>query len=286
MTLADDKDYNGGGTMKKLILFGLCALFATGCSIESVEPEVIPEEDEQASVETVVERFEPRNVTASYIIIDSRVLNVRTDADIDADKVGQVADNESYQVLDEKLDSQKRIWYKIQTKEGAKGYVAGWFCAKTNITILVEADQATILGIETEPTPRYIENPFDENSARVGDQIVGLVIKEISAVSDLNKILFDGEVELTGDFYHENSDLSFGRVVRFVPDEASSVLLPRITQEITSTTFILDDYDKVANQFGEIGTTGRATIMIKDYTIGHGTSDAFNEAKLINVKFD
>lgn len=272
--------------MKKLIIFGLCGVLMAGCSIESVEPEVQEDQQEEPVVETIVEEFEPRNVTASYIIIDSRILNVRSDADIDAEKLGQVADNETYQVLEEKLDSQKRIWYKIQTKEGTKGYVAGWFCAKTNITIYVEADQATILGIETEPIPRYVENPFDEDGARVGDQIVGLVIKEISAVADLNKIIFDGEVELTGNFYHENSDLSFGRVVRFVPDEASSVLLPRITQEINSTWFVLNDYDDVADDFGEIGTTGRAAIRIRNYTIGHGTSDAFNQAEMISVDFD
>ncbi len=270
--------------MKKWIAIILCSTLITGCTLETVEPEV--KEEEKPVVQTIVEKFEPRDVTASYIIVDSRVLNVRSDADVDSEKLGQVADNETYQVLDEKLDSQKRIWYKIQTQEGTKGYVAGWFCAKTNITIHVTADEAKILGIETEPIPRYIDNPFDENSARVGDQIVGLVIQEIAQIADVTKIIFNGQVELTGNFYHENSDLSFGRVVRFVPDEASSVLLPRISEEINSTWFILNDYDKVAEEFGDIGTTGLATITIENYTVSFGTGDAYNQATMVKVDFD
>ncbi len=270
--------------MKKWIAIILGVSLISGCTLETVEPEV--KEEEEPVIQTVVEEFEPRDVTASYIIIDSRVLNVRLDADVDSEKLGQVADNETYQVLEEKLDSQKRIWYKIQTKEGTKGYVAGWFCAKTNITIHVTADEATILGIETEATPRYIDNPFDEDSARVGDQIVGLVIREIAQVSDVTKIIFNGQVELTGNFYHENSDLSFGRVVRFVPDEASSVLLPRITEEVNSTWFVINDYDQVADQFGDIGTTGRATITIEDYAVSFGSSDAYNQATMVEVDFD
>lgn len=113
-----------------------------------------------------------------------------------------------------------------------------------------------------------------------------MVIREIAQVSDVTKIIFKGQVELTGNFYHENSDLSFGRVVRFVPDEASSVLLPRITEEINSTWFVINDYDQVADQFGDIGTTGRATITIEDYTVSFGTSDAYNQATMIQVDFD
>ncbi len=266
--------------MKKLASLLLCTILVTGCSIETVEPEKPIKEE--IIVEKVVE-FEPRNVEANYIVVDSERLNVRIAADVDSEKVGLVLENETYQVLEDKLDSQKRIWYKIETKEGTKGYVAGWFCAKTNITIFVEAESATILDIETQPIPRYVDNPFDEDNVRVGDQIVGFVIKEISQIADLNKITFEGEVELTGNYYHENSNLSFGRVVRFVPDEASSVLLPRNKQEVASTVFILGDYDKVADKFGNIGTTGYATITIKNYTIGYGDADAYNQAEMVHV---
>lgn len=112
---------------------------------------------------------------------------------------------------------------------------------------------------------------------------MGLVIREIAEIDNLTKIVFKGEVELTGTYYHETSDLSFGRVVRFVPDEASSVLLPRIRQEVSSVAFILSDYDKVAGDFGEIGTEGYATITVDEYSIGYGVSNAYNQAKLIDV---
>jgi len=269
--------------MKKLIILLLCTLLATGCSIQSVDPKV--EETQQPLVVEKVIEFEPRDVTASYIVIDSERLNVRVDADVESEKIGQVAQNESYQVIEEKYDSQMRIWYKIMTSEGTKGYVAGWFCAKTNITLHVEADSATIKGIETEAIPRYVENPFDEDSARVGDQIVGQKIIEISQADKEKKIVFSGEVKLTGSFYHENSDLSFGRVVRFVPDEGSSVLLPRIKDEVISTQFILENYDKVAGQFGEIGNTGSATITISNYTINYGDKE-YNEAELVEVELN
>jgi len=260
------------------------AVLTTGCTIETVEPEVAKEQEPEV-IEKVIE-FEPRTVEANYISIETKRLNVRTAADEGSEDIGDVYENEKYQVISEAYDNQKRLWYQVETTDGITGYVAGWYCAQTKISIYVEADSATIQDIQVLPMPRYLGNPFDEDSARVGDQIVGLVIKEIAQVGDLTKIVFDGEVELTGNFYHENSDLSFGRVVRFVPDEASSVLLPRVTQEINSVWFVLTDYEKNADKFGEIGTTGHATLKIKDYSIGYGTSDAHNQATLVEVTIE
>lgn len=104
--------------MKKWIAIILGVSLISGCTLETVEPEV--KEEEEPVIQTIVEEFEPRDVTASYIIIDSRVLNVRLDADVDSEKLGQVADNETYQVLEEKLDSQKEFGIRYRLRKGLK----------------------------------------------------------------------------------------------------------------------------------------------------------------------
>jgi len=266
--------------MKKWMIGAVCGLMITGCSIQSVEPEV--KEEDLPVVEKIIE-FEPRNVEADYItIVNTQRLNVRAEADESSDKIGAVEINDKFQVISEAYDSTKRIWYEIRTEEGIRGFVAGWYCAATKITIRVEADSATILDIDVLPVPKYVSNPFDEDDVSVGDQVVGHVIKEIAQIDDLIKIVFEGQVELTGSYYHENnSDL--GKVIIFSPDEASSVLLPRMSQDITSVEFVLSDYDQVSSNFGDIGTTGYATLTVDSYTIGYGSSSAYNQAKMVKV---
>jgi len=266
--------------MKKWIIGVICGLLITGCSVQTVEPEV--KDVEPVVIEKVIE-FKPRNVEANYISIETKRLNVRTEADESSGDVGDVFENEKYQVISEEYDTMKRIWYEVKTEEGVTGFVAGWFCAKTKITIRVEEDSATILAIDVLPIPKYVSNPFDENNASVGDQVVGHVIKEIAQLEDLTKIVFEGEVELTGTYYHDNDDV-LGKIVEFVPDEASSVLLPRISQDITSVKFILADYEQVVSNFGELDTTGYATITINNYSISYGTDKAYNQAKMVKVK--
>jgi len=269
---------------KVIIVMGLMVLLA-GCTLESVE--IKDEKDEEAQQETVVEPvFEPRTVSASYINVEAQRLNVRSDADVESSQVGAVYENDKFQVIDQKEDSQKRIWYLIEYEPNKEGYVAGWFCAQTEITIRVEEDTTEIVDIEVMPIPKYIDNPFKPNDIKVGDQIVGMLVKEISQIDDLSKIVFNGEVELTGTFYHETSRLSFGTVVRFVPDEASSVLLPRMSNDIDDVWFIFSDYNQVANKFGEVGTQGFATVKIKDYTISYGVADAYNQAALVSVTIE
>ncbi len=269
------------------VIIGSLSLTLSACTIETVDPNMKEDKaDTEPIVEQVVPEFEVRTVTASYINIEAARLNVRSDADVESSQVGAVYENEKYQIMEKKEDSQKRVWYKIQTQEGDVGYVAGWFCAQTEITIRVEEDDTVITDINVLPIPRYIDNPFDEDDVAVGDQIVGLKVKEMTEIGALQKIVFSGEITLTGNFYHERSDLAFGQVVRFVPDEASSVLLPRRSESIDSVAFIFNDYDQVASKFGELGTQGYATVVIKDYSIGYGAADAYNAATLINVTIE
>jgi hypothetical protein len=275
----------GGIIVKKVIIYFSLMLLLMGCTLETVD--VGKGNDKSTEQEVIVETvFEPRTVSASYINVEAERLNVRSDADIESTQVGAVYKNDKFQVIDEKEDSQKRLWYLVEFEPNKQGYVAGWFCAQTEITIRVEENSTQIVDIEVMPIPQYIDNPFKPNEINVGDQIVGMLVKEISQIDNLNKIVFDGEVELTGTFYHETSRLSFGTVVRFVPDEASSVLLPRMGNDISGVLFILNDYSEVANKFGEVGTQGFATMKIKDYTIGYGVEDAYNQATLVSVTIE
>jgi len=71
--------------MKKWIGVLLLTSILTGCSLEKVTPEV--KEEEPVVIEKIIE-FEPRNVEASYINVESERLNIRVDADTESDKVG------------------------------------------------------------------------------------------------------------------------------------------------------------------------------------------------------
>ncbi len=271
--------------MKKTLIYLGLSLVLTGCTLESIDIGKNKEQEQQQNVETQPV-FEARTVSTSYINIEAQRLNVRRDADVESSQIGAVYENDKFQVIEEKEDTQKRIWYRIEFEPGKEGYIAGWFCAKTEITIRVEEDTTDIVDIKVYPIPQYIDNPFDPKKVNVGDQIGGMNIKEKSQIDQLNKIVFDGEVELTGSYYHEKSRISSGTVVRFVPDEASSVLLPRMTNDIDDVWFILSDYNQVANKFGDVGSKGYATLKIKDYTIAYGVDEAYNQAKLVSATIE
>lgn len=267
--------------MRKIIIgVVLISLFA-GCTIKTM----VPEKNEKPKEIIKVIEFEPREIEAMYIdIVKTDKLNVRKKPDLESDKVGQVFRNDKFQVVNEVYDSLKRVWYEIEFEAGKTGYVAGWFCAKTKIVIHVEADKATVLDVKALPAPVYVDNPFAVSKVSVGDQVVGLPIKEIQETEAGNRIIFDGEVELTGVYYYEQVAGLERNMVRFVPDEASSVLLPRTEAAISGVWFYLTDDNGVATDFGEVGASAPATLVIKDYTIGYGAKSSYNQATLVKKK--
>lgn len=269
--------------MKKVFIYIVIVALLAGCSVESIEPESESEKNNnEPEVIIQKEEFKPRTVKASYLNIEITRLNVRSTPDEDGDNiVARVFENEKYQIEETALDSQSRLWYKIEYEPGAYGYVAGWFCVETEITVFVEEEETSITDIVVYPVPSYLDNPFDERKAEIGDQVVKLIIKEIAELEELNKIAFSGEVELTGTYYHEKED--DGNQIRFVPDEASSPLLPRISEDIGSVWFILDDYSTIATEFGEVDSSGLATVIIEGYTIYYGADTSGNKATLVNV---
>lgn len=271
--------------MKKVFLYICLIVVLVGCSMEGIEPVVDNELKKEPEVIIEKEEFIPRTVTASYINIEITRLNVRSTPDEDGDNiVGRVFENDKFQIHDTAYDSQSRLWYKIEYEPGAFGYIAGWFCVETEITIYVEEEDTTIADIVVYPVPSYLNNPFNEKDAETGDQVVKLVIQEIAKLEDISKIAFLGEVELTGTYYHEK--IGDENRVRFVPDEASSPLLPRIDEAINSVWFVFDNYTQVESKFGPIGSEGLARVIIKGYTIYYGTDDSTNKAGLVEVELN
>lgn len=269
-----------------MVFFMTLILLVSGCVVEPIQPE---DEDDDGNQEPEViiqkEEFQNRTVKASYINVEITRLNVRSTPDEDGNNiVGRVYENDKFQIVDQAYDSQNRLWYQVEYEPGLFGYVAGWFCVETEISIYITEDTTTVTDIKVYPIPTYLDNPFDEDDAEVGDQVVKLVIKEISELESSNKIGFTGEVELTGAYYHEATDA--GDRVRFVPDEASSPLLPRIVEDISSVWFVLNDYESIKGQFGQVGDSGTATLVIKDYSIFYGNSTSTNKASLVTVEIN
>lgn len=269
--------------MRKWVVLGMVVLYlASGCSMETLNPNSEQDKTEEAAAAVVEEPvFTPSVVTASYINVEAEKLNVRKIADVDSEKLAEVYKNDKFQILEEVYDAQKRLWYKIEVPSKIQGYVAGWFCAQTKITIEVNIDSATIQTIEALPIPRYLDNPYELKNIRVGDQIVGIVVKEVSEMESTKKVVFDGEVVLTGKFFHEVSTNAPDGQVRFVPDEGSSVFLPRTSESIDSVWFTISNYGQFKDRFGAMNNEGQCTITINDYTVFEGLG---NQAKVVDVE--
>lgn len=268
--------------MRKWMIVGTMVLYlASGCSMETLNPDSKKETETEEEVVTEEPVFTPSIVTASYINVEAEKLNVRKDPDVDSEKLAEVYKNDKFQTIEEVYDTQKRIWYKIQAPSGVEGYVAGWFCAQTKITIEVNLDSAMIQEIEALPVPRYMDNPFQLKEVRVGDQIVGILVKEVSDLENMKKVVFGGEIILTGQFYHEVSTTSPEGQIRFVPDEASSVFLPRTSESIETVWFTISNYEQFKDRFGVVNTEGKCKITVDDYTMLEGLG---NQAKVIDVE--
>lgn len=275
---------------KHAIVAILLSIAMGGCSIQQIVPEEKKEDvtavENEKEAETKIEektqvKVEPIYTKASYISIETKRLNVRTDADVDSSQIGGVYQYDKFQIIDTKRDSEKRLWYKIEVEPGTQGYVAGWFCVETEITILVEGEKATIVEIDVKPQPKYLDNPFDPEEAKIGDEIVGLQITELNETEGFQSIIFRNKAELTGYYYHETLDNV--PVVRFVPDEASSILLPRIDEEVKNVTFLISNYEEVKDSFGSMGSTGKVTLVLDRYVL-YKKNENYNRANIVEVK--
>jgi len=77
------------------------------------EPETIPEQDKTDSLRI-------------QVIAD--VLNVRETASINSAIVDKVQENAIFEILEETVDDENQIWYKIKTEQEVMGWVFGAYC--------------------------------------------------------------------------------------------------------------------------------------------------------------
>ena len=78
-----------------------------------------------------------RNEFVKQLKVINDYINIRKSATIYSDIVGQVFKEEIYNVLDE-TDEDGKIWYKIETNQGVKGWIAGNYAGSQMVEILYE----------------------------------------------------------------------------------------------------------------------------------------------------
>lgn len=223
----------------------------------------------------------PTTMKVEFMTIDATSLNVRSLADVDSEKVGTVLENQKFNIISEGKDTDSRVWYEVLLPDGKKGWIASWFCIKTNITVSYIDDVATISAIEDVLPPHYLENPFDAKKVALKDVVMGLSVEKIESQESGMTVGFSGQVQLTGAFTKETA--AGGERIRFEPDASSKVLLPVANQEQKPGSFIFSNFKVASELISGLGTKGTATLIIDKYTITYGNSNAVNQAELVEI---
>ncbi len=127
-------------------------------------------------------------------------------------------------------------------------------------------------------------NYFLPSKHEVGDFIQGMRIKSIEAQKELwYKVQFEGEIELTGDFYITDSDDEYwGRELFFFrPNKESLDKLPCIFGR-QSGAFVLDiqdrDVEEVKAKEGHV-----VSVTIDSYCVDNLPHNVYNTAVLVNI---
>ncbi|VDN48132.1 conserved protein of unknown function [Petrocella atlantisensis] len=111
-------------------------LFLSGCRpIEGLEPNDGLSEPkdgpvviEEAPVEEPEMIPEPEKTDILHVQIIADVLNVRESASINSTIVDKVQENAIFEVLEEAMDDEDQIWYKIKTEKDVLGWIFGAYC--------------------------------------------------------------------------------------------------------------------------------------------------------------
>jgi uncharacterized protein YgiM (DUF1202 family) len=94
------------------------------------------------------EKAAPENPQINIKVL-ADVVNIRKDKTTQSDILKKANKNDVYRMLDEGIDSENRTWYLIEYDFGAQGWIAGWFCEKTDNKAFIEnrmrAFQETIM---------------------------------------------------------------------------------------------------------------------------------------------
>lgn len=247
---------------KRLFAVCCCVILLSSCGALNDAKEQIKDSLKEEQVQIAIPekpQFEDRVVSVAYISVLSEGLNVRTEPDEDGNFLFRVPKEAKFTVLDTTLDSKRRIWYQIEYQPEKTGWVAGWYVAETEITILVQENDTIIQKIDAKEPPVYLENPFNPAKAKVGSCFYGMTLVEKTETG----LRFTGESLLTGSYRRDKS----GNFYYFTPDEASAVSLPRTKQNIHSADFII--YEIPATPIFDESASGTASIQIVEYEINY-----------------
>jgi len=130
----------------------------------------------------------------------------------------------------------------------------------------------------------YNRSLFKADDIEVGELVSSMILVE----KNYNKawrLLFSGEVELTGEYRISENDEYYGRDVIFfdVDDDNSKNVLPRALGDNRHLWFVIRNYEDAYNLLINSGLEGEATVVVDNYLIDLLQSDVVNEADLIKV---
>ena len=117
-----------------MLLFIMIFFFLSGCKpIEGLEPsEGLTEAVEESVIEEETALEEPEmleeEIDVLHVKIIADVLNVREAASINSTILDKVKENAVFEVLEEALDTEDQVWYKIKTEQEVLGWIFGAYC--------------------------------------------------------------------------------------------------------------------------------------------------------------
>lgn len=126
-------------------------------------------------------------------------------------------------------------------------------------------------------TVKSIE-PFDKNNADENSK--NIYVNNVA-------IKFSGETSITGtyDYREANPAAQAGDLVCFYGlNEASRARIPSLLWSDQDARFCFSNQDAAKEAFGPVGSTGKATIVIDDYTINKLPANIVDVARLVRVE--
>lgn len=142
--------------------------------------------------------------------------------------------------------------------------------------------------------PKAGSNLFDPATAKVGDEVAGFKITEVETEYDENtrdaRVVFDGEVTLSGTLYYDNNEEGYwGRFIYFYIDDDCAGFLPYPVGDDRQIWFGVENYDGAVEMLDiqpeDEGKTieYQAVIVIDSYTVVLGSSEGCNFASLKSI---
>jgi len=175
-------------------------------------------------------------------------------------------------------------------------------CSQKPVEPVVTAEPAIqsaaepVVGPEVEPEKTETEqkaeeesNLFDARKAKEGDLVAGLKIVKVQVDSpemeDYDAYVdFEGEVTVSGTFKHNLNDEFLDHEISFKVDEESEALLPKLAHDQRYVWFMFMNHDEAEKALGAAGTEGKATVIIRNYSINYAHTEIWNTADLVKAE--